>query len=69
MKHGKETEATKLYLKDESRLTPLLTVSGGFATVQPGSQLSINAVEGYKLEDFSSEVRYLCNLLLVSMRD
>lgn len=32
-------------------------VSGGFATVQPGSKLSINAVEGYPLEDFSSEVR------------
>ena len=30
-------------------------MSGGFATVQPGSQLSINAVEGYPLEDFSAE--------------
>src|SRR5579871_3309701 len=30
-------------------------VSGGFAIVQPGSQLSINAVEGYPLEDFSIE--------------
>ncbi|KAL8722915.1 MAG: hypothetical protein Q9225_000685 [Loekoesia sp. 1 TL-2023] len=30
-------------------------LSGGFATVQPGSQLSINAVEGFPLEDFSSE--------------
>ncbi|TKA32518.1 ATP synthase subunit delta, mitochondrial [Salinomyces thailandicus] len=30
-------------------------LSGGFATVQPGSQLSINAVEGYPLEDFSAE--------------
>jgi len=30
-------------------------VSGGFATVQPGSQLSINAVEGYALEDFSAD--------------
>lgn len=30
-------------------------VSGGFATVQPGSKLSINAVEGYALEDFSAE--------------
>lgn len=29
--------------------------SGGFAIVQPGSQLSINAVEGYPLEDFSIE--------------
>jgi len=31
-------------------------VSGGFAVVQPGSKLSINAVEGYALEDFSIEV-------------
>lgn len=31
-------------------------LSGGFATVQPNSVLSINAVEGYALEDFSAEV-------------
>jgi len=31
------------------------TVSGGFAVVQPNSVLSINAVEGYALEDFSAE--------------
>jgi len=30
-------------------------LSGGFAVVQPDSQLSINAVEAYPLEDFSSE--------------
>lgn len=30
-------------------------MSGGFATVQPDSQLSINAVEGYAIEDFSAE--------------
>jgi F-type H+-transporting ATPase subunit delta len=30
-------------------------VSGGFAVVQPDSQLSINAVEAYPLEDFSPE--------------
>jgi F-type H+-transporting ATPase subunit delta len=30
-------------------------VSGGFAVVQPGSQLSINAVEGFPLEDFSAD--------------
>lgn len=30
-------------------------MSGGFATVQPGSQLSINAVEGAPIEDFSAE--------------
>lgn len=34
----------------------LTLVSGGFAVVQPDSQLSINAVEGYPLEEFSSEV-------------
>jgi len=33
-------------------------VSGGFAVVQPGSQLSINAVEGFPLEDFSTEVSF-----------
>ncbi|KAL8813604.1 MAG: hypothetical protein Q9200_000146 [Gallowayella weberi] len=32
-----------------------MLVSGGFAIVQPGSQLSINAVEGFPLEEFSSE--------------
>ena len=31
-------------------------VSGGFAIVQPDSALSINAVEGYPLEDFSADV-------------
>ncbi|CAK1355577.1 ATP synthase subunit delta, mitochondrial [Cercospora beticola] len=30
-------------------------LSGGFATVQPNSVLSINAVEGYPLEDFSAD--------------
>ncbi|KAK5211856.1 delta subunit of the central stalk of mitochondrial F1F0 ATP synthase, atp16 [Exophiala xenobiotica] len=30
-------------------------LSGGFAVVQPDSNLSINAVEGYPLEDFSEE--------------
>ncbi|KAL0633336.1 delta subunit of the central stalk of mitochondrial F1F0 ATP synthase, atp16 [Maublancomyces gigas] len=30
-------------------------LSGGFAIVQPDSQLSINAVEAYPLEDFSIE--------------
>jgi F-type H+-transporting ATPase subunit delta len=30
-------------------------VSGGFAIVQPNSVLSINAVEGFPLEDFSVE--------------
>lgn len=31
------------------------TVAGGFAVVQPKSALSINAVEGYPLEDFSAD--------------
>lgn len=30
-------------------------MSGGFAVVQPNSVLSINAVEGYPVEDFSEE--------------
>lgn len=33
----------------------VITVSGGFAVVQPNSALSINAVEAYPLEDFSAE--------------
>lgn len=32
-----------------------MIVSGGFAVVQPGSKLSINAVEAYTLDEFSSE--------------
>ena len=32
-----------------------LIVSGGFAVVQPNSALSINAVEGFPLEDFSAD--------------
>ena len=35
---------------------PNSAVSGGFAIVQPGSQLSINAVEGFPLEEFSADV-------------
>lgn len=41
----------------ENILIGICAVSGGFAVVQPGSKLSINAVEGYALEDFSIEVR------------
>ncbi len=37
------------------RLISLWAVSGGFAIVQPNSQLSINAVEGFPLEEFSEE--------------
>ncbi len=38
-----------------SSLHITFTVSGGFAVVQPNSVMSINAVEGYPLEDFSAE--------------
>lgn len=34
-------------------------MSGGFAVVQPGSKLNINAVEGYPLEDFNADVRLI----------
>ena len=42
---------------EESGSNKQFFLSGGFATVQPDSKLSINAVEGYALEDFSAEVR------------
>lgn len=37
------------------RLLTKALVSGGFAIVQPNSVLSINAVEGFPLEEFSEE--------------
>jgi len=40
---------------EESGGTKQFFLSGGFAIVQPDSQLSINAVEGFPLEDFSAE--------------
>ncbi|KAI1502316.1 ATP synthase delta chain [Biscogniauxia marginata] len=40
---------------EENGTTKQFFLSGGFATVQPNSVLSINAVEGYPLEDFSAE--------------
>ncbi|EER43271.1 ATP synthase subunit delta [Histoplasma capsulatum H143] len=40
---------------EESGGTKQFFLSGGFAVVQPDSQLSINAVEAYPLEDFSAE--------------
>jgi F-type H+-transporting ATPase subunit delta len=40
---------------EETGGTKQFFLSGGFAVVQPDSQLSINAVEGYALEDFSAE--------------
>ena len=36
-------------------LTMAHPVAGGFATVQPDSVLSINATEGYPLEEFSAD--------------
>jgi len=42
-------------LKDSAKVNVIITVSGGFAVVQPNSVMSINAVEGYPLEDFSPE--------------
>ncbi|MCJ1254682.1 delta subunit of the central stalk of mitochondrial F1F0 ATP synthase, atp16 [Lignoscripta atroalba] len=40
---------------EESGGSKQFFLSGGFAIVQPDSQLSINAVEGFPLEDFSAE--------------
>ncbi|KAF2867108.1 ATP synthase delta chain mitochondrial precursor [Massariosphaeria phaeospora] len=42
-------------IMEESGGSKQFFLSGGFAVVQPGSQLSINAVEGYALEDFSAD--------------
>lgn len=46
-------ETTRKAWKSEANAERI--VSGGFATVQPGSVMSINAVEGYALDDFSAE--------------
>ncbi|KAI9810262.1 MAG: delta subunit of the central stalk of mitochondrial F1F0 ATP synthase, atp16 [Phylliscum demangeonii] len=40
---------------EESGGSKQFFLSGGFAIVQPGSQLSINAVEGFPLDQFSAE--------------
>ncbi|KAI9738116.1 MAG: delta subunit of the central stalk of mitochondrial F1F0 ATP synthase, atp16 [Claussenomyces sp. TS43310] len=40
---------------EESGGSKQFFLSGGFATVQPNSVLSINAVEGYPVEDFSAD--------------
>lgn len=42
-------------------------VSGGFAVVQPNSELSINAVEGFPLEDFSVDVCFLISVFVYSL--
>lgn len=49
-------EASNTFIRYRRVLTESAAVSGGFAIVQPGSQLSINAVEGYPIEDFSKDV-------------
>ncbi|KAI1432728.1 ATP synthase delta chain [Xylaria sp. CBS 124048] len=40
---------------EESGSSKQFFLSGGFATVQPNSVMSVNAVEGYPIEDFSAE--------------
>ncbi|KAK2765393.1 delta subunit of the central stalk of mitochondrial F1F0 ATP synthase, atp16 [Arachnomyces sp. PD_36] len=40
---------------EESGGSKRFFLSGGFAVVQPDSQLSINAVEGFPLEEFSAD--------------
>ncbi|KAG4302580.1 hypothetical protein PCANB_001203 [Pneumocystis canis] len=40
---------------EENGVSNKFFVSGGFATVQSGSNLSINAIEAYSLDDFSLE--------------
>ncbi|KAL0932060.1 ATP synthase delta mitochondrial [Colletotrichum truncatum] len=40
---------------EESGPSKQFFLSGGFAVVQPNSVLSINATEGYPIEDFSAE--------------
>merc|ERR1712058_92591 len=40
---------------EESGSSKQFFLSGGFATVQPNSELSINAVEGFPLEDFNAD--------------
>ncbi|KAG5518175.1 hypothetical protein PMAC_003361 [Pneumocystis sp. 'macacae'] len=40
---------------EENGISNKFFVSGGFAIVQPGSSLCINAIEAYPLDDFSLE--------------
>ncbi|GAB1320524.1 delta subunit of the central stalk of mitochondrial F1F0 ATP synthase, atp16 [Madurella fahalii] len=42
-------------IMEENGSTTRFFLSGGFAVVQPQSALSINAVEGFPLEDFSPD--------------
>lgn len=41
---------------EESGTSNKFFVTGGFATVNPGSTIDINAVEAYPLEDISADV-------------
>ncbi|KAK9464659.1 ATP synthase subunit delta [Lipomyces arxii] len=50
-----ELKAGVIDVVEETGTTKQFFVSGGFAIVQPGSLLSINAVEAYPVEDFSAE--------------
>jgi F-type H+-transporting ATPase subunit delta len=56
-----ESGGSKQFFRTSTQAHPqfseliLNAVSGGFAIVQPNSELSINAVEGFPLEDFSIE--------------
>lgn len=49
-----------LHVREAETDEILRIVSGGFAVVQPDSQLSVNAVEGFPLEDFSADVCCVC---------
>lgn len=46
---------SSIEVENEDEGSDVLPVSGGFAIVQPDSVLSINAVEGFPLEEFSVE--------------
>lgn len=49
------SSVSELRARGAKQATDERTVSGGFATVQPNSTMSINAVEAYPIEDFSGE--------------
>ncbi|KAK9457710.1 ATP synthase subunit delta [Dipodascopsis uninucleata] len=51
-----ELKAGVVDIVEESGATKQYFISGGFAVVQPGSLLSINAVEAYPIEDFSADL-------------
>lgn len=57
--HSQEIDSDDYEVERNALTYRIVAVSGGFAIVQPGSQLSINAVEGFPLEDFNSDVSVL----------